>query len=35
MPIAVAAGKTVELEGCDGVKKVVIETDKGSFSKQF
>ncbi|NDA47052.1 MAG: hypothetical protein EBY21_07200 [Alphaproteobacteria bacterium] len=35
MPIALAAGKTIELEGCDGVKKVVIETDKGPFSKQF
>ena len=35
MPIAVSAGKTVELEGCDGVKKIVIETDKGPFSKQF
>ena len=35
MPIALGAGKTVELEGCDGVKKVAIETDKGPFNKQF
>ena len=35
MPIALAAGKTVELEGCDGVKAIEITTDKGPFSKQF